>query len=52
MRLLLGLRIRISARRLLRFIPLSLWVDYDKCQALFVKEGKIEDCMDSDIKLS
>ncbi|MBQ9390336.1 MAG: ATP-binding protein [Synergistaceae bacterium] len=33
-----------------KIIPASLWLDYDKFQAWFVKKGKIEDCMDCELK--
>ena len=34
-----------------KIIPSSLWLDYDKFQAWFVKGGQIEDCRDSEMKM-
>ena len=33
-----------------KIIPPSLWIDYGKFQAWFVKGGKIEDCMSEELK--
>lgn len=34
-----------------KIIPSSLWRDYDSFSAYFVKGGKAEDCLDSEIRL-